>query len=195
MKFKFSSGAQFNMVPSSGIANPGQSKSIVACFVPCQLGTIKKISKFSVENGLRTSDVRIVGECIASDIKKKTIGGLDKVPDDFKKSYKFVDPTEMVKQTSTGELQTGSKFQRVQPWDSQEFLSSTSWDDVYEGGEQPQSSTNDPVTYSLQELQRRSHHKATYTDFVRKSHAERNVKKHEKIRQREIGKGRLDPRY
>jgi hypothetical protein len=194
LKFNFSTGAQYKMVPNSGVVNSGQSMSIVASYVPCQLGTTKKLCNFSVESGLRTTEVRIIGDCIASDMKKTVVGGIDKVPDDFKKNYKFVEPGDMIKQSSAGNLQSNSKFQRVKPWDSQEFLSSTSWDEVYSGAEQPQMSTNDPVTYSLQELQRRSHHKTTYTDFVRQGHAERIEKTKEKMRQRQISLGRPDIR-
>lgn len=192
LKFHFSTGAQYKMVPSSGVANSGQSLSIVASYMPCQLGPTKKMCRFSVEGGLRQIEIRIIGECIASDIKKAIVGGIDKIPEDFKPSYKFVEPGDIAKMGNTGNIQTMSKFQRVKPWDSQEFLSSTSWDEVYSGGDQPQMSTNDPVTYSLQELQRRSHHKATYTDFIRQNHTERLAKKNEKARQHQISLGRRD---
>ena len=194
MKFNFSTGAHFKITPSAGVANSGQSLSIVASYVPCQLGATKKVSVFSVEGGLRTVDVKIIGDCVASTLKKQTIGGLDKGPEDFKKSYKFVEPAESTKHSST-DLQANSKFQRVKPWDSQEFLSSTSWDEVYSGCDQPQqTANNDPVTYSLQELQRRSHHKSTYTDFVRKSYASRIAQKAEKVRLRNLSLGRPDAR-
>jgi len=184
LKFNFTKGAQHSFTPSSGTVDPNQSKSIIASFLPTQLGNIKKVSKMLIENGLRSVDVRVIGESLPASGKKKVVGGTVKVQADFKPSYKFVDPAEVKKknaETLSG-LEGGAgedKFRRQAPWDSQEFVSSTSWDEVYDSTNPsvnagpPQSVSNDPVTYSLQELQRRAQHKSKYNQYLQASHAKR----------------------
>jgi hypothetical protein len=211
MKFQFTKGAQYKFTPSQGILHPGQTLSILASLFPVQLGEIKKISKLLIEDGIRETEIRIIGDCIPSTIKKKMIGGTNLLPEDFQHVPKFVDPVEVKKERFSQTMddgntsgdgkntmsQKGSKFQRVAPWSSQEFLSSTSWDEVYEsttGVGAPVSANNDPVTYSLQELQRRSNQKETYTQYLRQSHAKRIAQKSHKIKLKARMLGRNDPR-
>jgi hypothetical protein len=212
MKFQFSKGAQYKFSPPNGILQPGQTLSILATIFPVQLGEIKKVCMLSIEDGIREAEIRIIGDCVPSNLKKRVLGGTNLLPEDFQHVPKFVDPVEVTKQrfsqTADGAgigAEKGSKFQRIQPWNSQEFLSTTSWDEVYEstatagpggapgGGGAPVSGNNDPVTYSLQELQRRSNHKETYTQFLRQSHAKRIASKHHKIKLKAKMLRRNDP--
>lgn len=203
MKFQFSKGAQYKFSPPNGILQPGQTLSILATIFPVQLGEIKKVCTLSIEDGIRETEIRIIGDCVPSNLKKRVLGGTNLLPEDFQHIPKFVDPVEVTKQrfsqTVDGAgVEKGSKFNRIQPWNSQEFLSTTSWDEVYdstatEGGGAPVSGNNDPVTYSLQELQRRSNHKETYTQFLRQSHAKRISSKHHKIKLKAKMLRRNDP--
>lgn len=205
LKFNFTKGAQYSFTPPSGSVDSHQSKSIIASFLPSQLGDIKKVSKMLIENGLRSVEVRIMGESIPSGTKKKVIGGTAKVQADFKPSYKFVDPAEVKRNANGGggldsNLGGGvnDKFRRAAPWDSQEFVSSTSWDEVYDSTNQsvnagpPQSVSNDPVTFSLQELQRRAQHKNKYNDFLQTSHAKRGEQQRNMKKKMMTAKGRSD---
>ena len=181
-KFSFTKGAQYSFTPLAGSVEPNESKSIVASFLPTQLGDTKKVSKLMIEDGLRSAEVRIIGEAVASKLKKRVVGGTSRLPSDFKPSYKFVDPAEVKEKAalrSSGLEGADDKFQREAPWESQEFVSSTSWDEVYESTSQsvntgpPLSINNDPVTYSLQELQRRAQHKNKYNEYLRSCHSKR----------------------
>jgi hypothetical protein len=205
LKFNFTKGAQFCFTPPSGTVDSNQSRSIIASFLPTQLGDIKKVSKMLIENGLRSVDVRIIGESLPSSVKKKVVGGATKVQADFRPSYKFVDPAEIKKKsTGTGTvsgLEGGvdrDKFRRAAPWDSQEFVSSTSWDEVYDSTNPsisagpPQSVSNDPVTYSLQELQRRAQHKNKYNEYLQASHMKRGEQQMTMKKKAMTAKGRSD---
>lgn len=202
LKFNFTKGAQYNFTPSAGSVDANQSKSIIASFLPSQLGEIKKVSKMLIENGLRSVDVRIMGESTPSGLKKKVVGGTVKVQADFKPSYKFVDPAEVKRGNAEGlegpEGRAGDKFRRPAPWDSQDFVSSTSWDEVYDStnpnvsGGPPQSVSNDPVTFSLQELQRRAQHKSTYNDYLQTSHLKRGEQRQRAKKKALTAKGRSD---
>jgi hypothetical protein len=213
MKFLFTKGAQFKFTPSNGTIHPGQTISILASLFPVQLGEIKKISKLLIEDGIRETEIRLIGDCTPSVIKKKIIGGTNLLPDDFQHIPKYVDPIEVNKERFSqtigggngsggggggggGDGKNNKTFHRIPPWNSQEFLSSTSWDEVYEsttGIGAPVSANNDPVTYSLQELQRRSHQKETYTQYLRQSHTKRMTEKSHKIKLKAKKLGRNDP--
>ena len=200
LKFRFTKGAQFSFTPQTGNVDADQSVSIIASFLPGQLGNIKKLSKLLIEEGLRSAEVRIMGECIPSTSKKKVIGGTARVQGDFKPTYKFVDPAEVKKDAAkVNRLEEGGdKFRREAPWDSKHFVSSTSWDEVYDStnpsmaGGPPQSVSNDPVTFSLQELQRRAQHKNMYNEYVRTCHTKRQDQQQIKIKKVLAAKGRSD---
>eukprot|EP00606_Chrysophyceae_sp_TOSAG23-5_P001155 GSChrysophyteH2.ASY1.ANO1.1079.1 assembled CDS len=92
--FNFSSIAHFTIHPVSGVIAPKQNTSVIASFLPSQLGIFKYDLELSIENGLIMKKIHILAES-DSVIKKKMIGGTDKLPEDFKKIYKFVDPEEV----------------------------------------------------------------------------------------------------
>lgn len=176
LKFEFSTVAQFKFSPSTFTIDSKQSQTIIASFLPTQLGELKKVSKLSLEGGLRVIDIRLLGESIPSDLKRTVVGVTDKLPEDFKPSYKFVDPKEI--QTNNKLDPQTSTFKRTAPWESTEFVSSTSWDEVYDSVQSlsQQQLSNDKLTFSIQELQRRANHKETYNDFLKNARVNRTQK-------------------
>jgi hypothetical protein len=77
-------------------------------------------------------------------------------------------------------------------------VSSTSWDEVYDSTNPsvnagpPQSVSNDPVTFSLQELQRRAQHKNKYNEYLQTSHTKRGEQQHNTKKKMMTAKGRSD---
>lgn len=171
--------AQCKMTPSSGVVKPKEAITIVASYIPAQLGAMKKVMVLSVEKGLKSTEFRFSGDCVPSTLKKSLVGGTDKLPEDFKPSYKFVDPKEVqLSKTSSG-AKTLTK--KSKPWESLEFNYTNSWDEVYDSKNNlsqapPMAQSNDKLTYSIQELQKRSDHVQGYNTFLQESHTKRQEK-------------------
>ena len=92
--FDFSGLAHFKINPNNGFLEPKQNISIIASFLPTQLGVFKHEMTMTLQDGLVEKKIHVVAES-DSQIKKTMIGGIDKLPEDFKKAYKFVDPEEV----------------------------------------------------------------------------------------------------
>eukprot|EP01038_Epipyxis_sp_PR26KG_P008960 gene8960-12082_t len=93
--FKFPTAAGFKFTPSKGTLKSFESISIIASFLPPQLGKFKTSIQMSVADDLDQIEVKLLGEAVGI-VKKTLIGGTDKLPEDFKSQYKFVVPSEEV---------------------------------------------------------------------------------------------------
>lgn len=181
--FNFSKIAHFKVTPSSGLLQPKQALSAIVSFLPAQLGKFKNVLTLKAADGLRTFEVRVMGEAVEMG-KGKTFlkGGKDALPEDFKPAFKFIEPGTITAARGGDAYKSTSKlqFSRSQPWADNEFESSTSWDENASlTGEQTVHA--DQFTYSLQQLERIAMHKEQYTQLVRKSHADRQTAKTKKL--------------
>jgi hypothetical protein len=95
LSFNFPVIANFKFHPSQGKVLPEESISVIASFLPPQLGVFKTSARVAIENGLLVMDLKLLGEANNAGDKKVLVGGTDKLPQDFKTSYKFVDPEEV----------------------------------------------------------------------------------------------------
>ena len=194
--FNFSKIAQFKVHPSSGQLQPKQTQSVVVSFLPSQLGKFKNVFHMVAAGGLVDIEVRVVGDSSGFAAKKTIVEGTDKGPDDFKPTYKFVEPGPPIATTVSdgnlgGTMKSTSNFRRPNPWEDPDFESSTSWDEVYDNRQSGiLSVNNDEVTYSLQQLQKRAEHKRHYHEFLKQSHQQRLEKKRLAASQRLSERGR-----
>lgn len=196
--FDFSKVAHFKMDPTKGALQPNETATIVASFIPGQLGHFASKMTMSVSGGLRTTELHLIGGADDPGNRKQLTGGPQKLVEEFTTQYKFVDTKE-----KTGKLRSGpgkdapevnpadnglnvqasaslTTYTRMAPWDSKEFLASNSWDEFYsETGGGKGLSGEDP-TFSFQELQRRHDHKQKYNDFLQQSHNQRLTFKQQK---------------
>ena len=193
--FDFSSIAHFKMQPRKGYLEPRQTTSVIASFTPAQLGVFKHDMQLSIENGLIVKQIHILAES-DSEIKKTLVGGTDKLPEDFKKIYKFVDPEEiasMRKLRQEGKKLNrvaGAPFHRLQ--DDKIFQSKSTVDDmdmdkVY--GNDDESKVSIDSTHPLK--QRQANDKI-YTNYLQKSAAKRKETMRKEGTQRLLAKGGCD---
>jgi hypothetical protein len=90
-KFSIPSVANFKFSPAHGVLQSQQTVSIIASFLPPQLGEFKSVVKISLADGLEYVEIKMMGQS-SEKVKKVLIGGTDKLPEDFKIHHKFVDP-------------------------------------------------------------------------------------------------------
>lgn len=92
--FEFPIIANFKFEPTKGHLHALETVSVVASFLPPQLGKFKSAIKLSLANGLGTFEVHAIGNSADPGDRKKLIGGTDLLPNDFIKQRKFVNPEE-----------------------------------------------------------------------------------------------------
>lgn len=197
--FDFTKVAHFKMDPMKGSLQPNEVTTIVASFIPGQLGHFASKVTLSISNGLRTTEMHLIGGADDPGKRKQITGGPQKLVDEFTTQYKFVDTKDRTGKLRSGpgkdapEVNAGDNstlnvnasmsmttFTRMAPWDSKEFLASNSWDEVYSTTGGGKGLSGDDPTYSLQELQRRAEHKAKYNEFLQQSHNQRLTLKQQK---------------
>jgi hypothetical protein len=171
MPYEFSSTAFFKLTPSAGVLRPHQSTAIVVTFSPAQLGKFNKKVVLSIGKGIRTEEMKLSAEASSLGPPKTLTGGIDKLPDDFKRVLTFVEPG-----AAAATKRSTAKFQRELPWNRSEFLSSLSWNEENLGKDDKSFSydANGPVTFSRQTLERRANHRQKYTDFLNESRRNRH---------------------
>jgi hypothetical protein len=168
--FTFTSTPFYKMNPSAGTLHPHQTITIVASFVPSQLGKFNKCVTLSVGKGIRNMEVKLFAEASSMGYSKTLVSGINKLPEDFKVNYKFVEPNGLVKRTK-------GSFKRAQPWEKDEFVSSLSWNEESVGAPDKyfDHDSNGPVTFSRQSLQHRAEHRQKYNDYITTS---RTIRQH-----------------
>ena len=110
-KYNIPSVANFKFSPSHGLLQGLQTISIIASFLPPQLGEFKNTVKMSLADGLEHLELRLVGGS-SDKVKKVLIGGTDKLPEDFKVQHKFVDPEE----EETARLDKKNELEQKRKW-------------------------------------------------------------------------------
>lgn len=94
LAYEFPVVATFKFHPLKGRVMPHEHVSIVASFLPPQLGLFKTQVPLIIGGGLKQYDIKVVGTAESVGGKKLLITGTDKLPEDFVPHYKFVDPEE-----------------------------------------------------------------------------------------------------
>ena len=92
--FEFPILANFKFSPTKGVLQSMENVSVVASFVPPQLGVFRTLIKLALANGLNHVEVRALGESSDPGARKKLTGGVEKNVEDFKVKHKFVNPEE-----------------------------------------------------------------------------------------------------
>lgn len=110
--FEFPIIANFKFEPTKGYLHALESVSVVASFLPPQLGKFKSAVKLSLANGLGSFEVHCIGSSANAGDRKKLLGGTDLLPQDFVKQRKFVDAEEEA--AARFEQQRALEFQQLQ---------------------------------------------------------------------------------
>lgn len=95
MKYEFPNVATFKFEPRCGKLLPNESISVIASFLPPQLGVFKTTVRVSFCGNLKTVDLMVQGESNSVGPKKILVGGTDKLPIDFTAKHKFVNTEEL----------------------------------------------------------------------------------------------------
>lgn len=109
--FEFPVIANFKFHPTKGHLHSLETVSVVASFLPPQLGKFKSAIKVSLAKGLGTFEVHAIGSSGDPGQRKQLLGGTHLLPDDFTKQYKFVNPEEEA--TERHEQKRGAEFQEL----------------------------------------------------------------------------------
>lgn len=196
-KFEFEKIAQFKFFPRMGVLEGHQSITVIASFQPTQLGKFKTTTNIIIMDGLRQVEMKLVGE--ANDVGNrktaKDLGGIDKLPEDFKTQCKFVDPEKIIAERYEREQQAKLKKENKQ-------FKTIIIDDLASNGS---SKENDKIyfdtslTTAPQSLVSTHPHKQKrenariYDDYLQTSHTARLESKRRQAKQRLIARGANDP--
>lgn len=110
--FEFPIIANFKFEPTRGHLHSLETVSVVASFLPPQLGRFKNAIKVSLANGLSFFEVHAIGSSADPGDRKKLLGGTNLLPDDFEKQRKFVNPEEEA--TARFEQQKALEYKTIQ---------------------------------------------------------------------------------
>jgi hypothetical protein len=89
-----------------------ETVSVLASFLPPQLGKFKSAIKVSLAGGLNFFEVHAIGNSADAGTRKTLLGGTHLLPDDFEKQRKFVNPEEEA--TARFEQQRALEFSALQ---------------------------------------------------------------------------------
>eukprot|EP01032_Pedospumella_encystans_P007939 gene7939-9469_t len=92
--FEFPIIANFKFHPTKGHLHSLETVSVVASFLPPQLGKFKSNIKLSLAGGLSFFEVHAIGNSEDAGTRKTLLGGTNLLPADFEKHRKFVNPEE-----------------------------------------------------------------------------------------------------
>lgn len=95
--YSFPQTAHFKMTPSKGSLQPLKSQSVILSFQPSQIGKFKTIIQLLILNGLSFVDIKLVGEAKYNELKKTITEGTDKIGTDFDKKFKFINPSNILR--------------------------------------------------------------------------------------------------
>lgn len=198
--FQFSHLAHFKISVEKGELQPYQSLSVIISFTPSQMGNFKNIIKLSLADGLSVIDLKVLAEADQLG-PKQMVGGVDKLPEDFEKSLKFVDPEEI--KAMRAAKKEGKKFlsgTAAAPFhplqDDKTFFSNSSSklrDEIY-GLDASSSSSSKALqeTSHVGPWKLRQEHNQTYNQFLQQSHMERLESKRKTAAKRLVARGASD---
>jgi hypothetical protein len=207
--FKLKVPPHFKINHMSGTVYGMQRQTFIVSFVPTQMGKHKSVAKISFANGIATKELRLVGEAKVPvpppkppkgsaeeeqlwRAKEKEIAarktGIEKLPDDYKPDYVFVETDEL----KPGAMTKEATKNKIAPMDSVEFLSSTSWDVMYDSA----STVEQKVGQFTEVLDAQKKNRAVYQDYLSKSRTQRELKATQKQKMKTLaigGADRTDP--
>jgi hypothetical protein len=194
--FEFSHLAHFKCSVEKGELQAYQSLSVVMSFTPTQLGVFKNVIQLSLAGGLEVIDLKILADADQPG-KRVLVGGLDKLPEDFQKTLKFVDPEEiaaMKKAKKQGKkIVSGTSEAPFHPLqDDKTFFSNSSSklrDEIY-----GLSSGKDDIDVTEHEnpFMARQEHNRTYNQYLQSSHTQRLDAKRTAAHRRLVMRGGSD---
>ncbi|RHY34023.1 hypothetical protein DYB32_001211 [Aphanomyces invadans] len=165
--FKLNKLAHFAAHPSKGRLDVLQSQNIVVSFVPSQLGRFQTTFHLDVQGGSLILPIHVRGTATNVGPKKQLVGGLDTLPNDFRPKFNFM----TVDDIKTQKLAPKPAFHRIPPFEVA-AREGTAAVDEYEF----QGTNNTHLTYCVNELAERSHHRDGYNSILRQYRHDRLTK-------------------
>ncbi|OQS03556.1 hypothetical protein THRCLA_04122 [Thraustotheca clavata] len=167
--FSLNKLAQFAVHPSKGRLDVLQSQNIVISFVPAQLGNFQSAFKLSIQNGSVCLTIPVKGAATSLGPKhKELVGGPNALPSDFRPKFNFVSHEDVKKTKKT-------KFQRVAPYEIAAKEGTAAVDEF-----EFQGTNNTHLTYCINELADRAHHRDEYNQLLKQFRHDRFAKQQEK---------------
>ncbi|KAF0745589.1 hypothetical protein Ae201684_000044 [Aphanomyces euteiches] len=183
VKFSFNKIAQFASHPLKGRLDVLQSQNVVVSFVPAQLGRFQNALQLDVQDGSLIIPVHVKGAATTLGEKKELVGGPDALPNDFRPRFNFVSVDDIKSHKKAPK----SSYQRVPPYEIaaregkydkaqlssiENYLTGTAAVDEYEF----QGTNNTHLTYCVNELAERAHHRETYNQMLSQYRHDRLLK-------------------
>lgn len=203
VEYSFEHNPHFKFTPSKGILQPTQTLSVISTFRPNQMGVFRNNFALTLCNGLRSIPLQVYGEAEVMGPKRTYVTGTDKLPEDFEVSYKFVDPIQLQETRRLKQLQATGAASVLSSQDPSSTaslgllpsLKSKDRDEIYGMNSMSKSiSAMQPeILYDESHpFFTRKMNDQTYTNFVRDSYKERQMKKSASLRQRILDRGGPD---
>lgn len=188
--FSFENIAHFKITPNSGMLGPFERISIIASFVPAQLGVFKKVCKVSYNGGLTGDEIKLVAEADRQ-VEKTMIGGPEALPEHFERVRKFVDPEEVA--ISREAKRKGDKKATVESRHESALTalieaSLDPRDALYEGEESSRTSLA-----SMHPLKLKRENEKVYNKYLKKSYDKRKGRKMQEKRDTMMAYRGVDP--
>jgi hypothetical protein len=192
--FLFPTLANFKFHPAKGKILPGENISVVASFLPSQLGDFKTSGKVIMQNGLQWLELKLVGEAFLSDLKKTIIGGVEKLPKDFAVEHKFVNPEEeAAARLEKKAVQSSGANSSGRTLDPSPFLNpSSESDDIYGITRQAKFDKDPKEDFKLQMQQFYKDHNNHYNRYLQDSAVRRELDNTERTRTKLLKRGVVD---
>ncbi len=220
--FEFPVVATFKFEPAHGKILGNETVSVIASFIPPQLGTFKTTIHVPIAGGLKRYDLKVLGEASLQGSKKIIVGGTDKLPNDFIPHRKFVNPEEeatarmekrkikedkqlqveadlrtlLINNSKPGFVIDSNVRPTLETLDPQTLPSvidaSKERDELY--GTDPNVTRKNDPNMTVQHMQFLQHqqHKKIYNEFLQKSHYDREILDMAKSKKKLLEKGAID---
>jgi hypothetical protein len=193
--FLFPTLANFKFYPTKGKILSGENISVVASFLPSQLGDFKTSGKVTIQNGLQLLELKLVGEAFLTDLKKTVIGGVEKLPKDFAVEHKFVNPEEeaaaRLEKNVGKSTALGSSGKILEP--SAPFLNpSSESDEIYGTVKQTKLDKDPKEDFKLQMQQFYKDHNSHYNRYLQDSALRRELDNTVRKRTKLLKRGAVD---
>ncbi|KAF0726272.1 hypothetical protein AaE_009621, partial [Aphanomyces astaci] len=165
--FKLNKLAHFAAHPSKGRLDVLQSQNLVVSFVPSQLGRFQTTFLLDIQGGSVVIPIHVKGTATSVGDKKQLVGGIDTLPSDFRPKFNFM----TVDDIKTQQIKPKPTFHRIPPFEIA-ARDGTAAVDEYEF----QGTNNTHLTYCVNELADRTHHRDGYNSILRQYRHDRLVK-------------------
>ncbi|OQR96965.1 hypothetical protein ACHHYP_12938 [Achlya hypogyna] len=160
--------AQFSVQPAKGRLDVLQSQNLVVSFVPAQLGRFQNAFDLSIQGGSVHVAIPVRGAATSVGPKRKEIvGGPGALPQDFRPKFNFVSHEDVKLQKK----QKAPRFMRVPPYELAAKDGTAAVDEF-----EFQGTNNTHLTYCVNELADRAHHRDEYNHLLKSFRADRLAK-------------------